>query len=185
MAEYIRRLQQTYRRAYGRDKISSETCGTLLFGQLQESLKYMLVKAPAVSGAQDYQQLCLVARNEERRLLKLERRQNYTQTVPSVGPGSGRPPRPPAPPLIPGTPAEVALQSSGPTLPQNNTLPRRCFNCHQPGHFARNCPSRLQMRPTQAAPPQPLHPQQANRYVLGRITSQPLHRWETRLLNRG
>ena len=127
----------------------------------------MLVKAPAVSGAQDYQQLCLAARNEERRLFELERRRNYTRTVHSVGPGSARPPRPPAPPLIPGTPAEVALQSSGPTLPQNNTLPRRCFNCHQPGHFARNCPGRLQMRPKQAAPPQPLRPQQANQVCFG------------------
>ena len=72
-AEDLHCLEQTYWRAFGRDKMSSETRDTLLFGQLQEGLKYDLVKAPAVSGAQGYQQLFLAARNEERRLLELGR----------------------------------------------------------------------------------------------------------------
>ena len=84
VSEYIRRLEQTYRRAYGRDKMSSETRDTLLFSQLQEGLQYELVKAPAVSGAQGYQQLCLAARNEERRLLELDRRRQYSKVQASV-----------------------------------------------------------------------------------------------------
>ena len=54
MTDYIHRLEQAYRKAYGREKMSSETRDTLLFGQLQEGLKCALVKAPAVSGAQGY-----------------------------------------------------------------------------------------------------------------------------------
>ena len=64
VAEYIRRLEQTYRTAYGRDGMSSETRDTLLYSQLQEGLKYDLMRAPTVSGAQGYQQLCIAARNE-------------------------------------------------------------------------------------------------------------------------
>ena len=78
VSEYIRRLEQIYRKAYGRENMSNETRDTLLFGQLQEGLKYAIVKAPAVSGAQGYQQLCAAARNEERRLVELDRRRKYT-----------------------------------------------------------------------------------------------------------
>ena len=48
--------------------MSIETRETLLHSQLQEGLEYELMKAPAVSGAQGYKQLCLAARNEEKRL---------------------------------------------------------------------------------------------------------------------
>ena len=65
---------------YGRDKMSSETRDTLLFSQLQEGLKYELVKAPAVSGAQNYQQLCLAALTHERRLIELGPRRSYTKS---------------------------------------------------------------------------------------------------------
>ena len=77
VSEFIRRLEQLYRKAYGRDKMSGETRDTLLFGQLQEGLKYALMKAPAVSGAQGYKQLYLAARNEEQRLMELERGRQY------------------------------------------------------------------------------------------------------------
>ena len=36
-----------------------------------EGLKYSLIKAPAISSALNYQQLCVVARNEERHQSKL------------------------------------------------------------------------------------------------------------------
>ena len=51
VAEYIRRIEQTYRTAYGRDRMSSETRDTLLYSQLQEGLRYDLMQAPAVSGS--------------------------------------------------------------------------------------------------------------------------------------
>ena len=51
------------RSAYGRDAMSRETRSALLYAQLQEGLMYELMKAPAVSGAQKYDELCVAARN--------------------------------------------------------------------------------------------------------------------------
>ena len=45
--------------------MSAETRNTLLHSQLQEGLRYEILKAPAVSGAQSYKELCLAAKNEE------------------------------------------------------------------------------------------------------------------------
>eukprot|EP00731_Ephydatia_muelleri_P011030 Em0005g1616a len=48
-------------------KLSVETRDALLYGKLQEGLKYDLLKSPAVSGARTYQELSISARSEERR----------------------------------------------------------------------------------------------------------------------
>ena len=77
VSDYILRLEKIFRRAYGREHMTEETRKTLLHGQLQEGLRYALMKAPAVSGAQDYQELCTAAKNEERRLSELNKRQQY------------------------------------------------------------------------------------------------------------
>ena len=61
-----------------------ETRNTLLYGQLQEGLKYELMKASAVSGTKDYQELCISARNEERRLAELVKRCQYLGQVPQT-----------------------------------------------------------------------------------------------------
>ena len=73
VSDYIIRLEKIFRRAYGQDHMAEETRNALLYAQLQEGLKYVLMKAPAVSGAQGYQELCVAARNEERRLNELSR----------------------------------------------------------------------------------------------------------------
>ncbi len=44
--------------------MSSETRDALLHGQLQDGLKYEIMKAPTVSGLQMYKELCLAAQNE-------------------------------------------------------------------------------------------------------------------------
>ena len=77
VADFIRRLERTFNVAYGREGMSSETRDTLLHGQLQDGLKHELMRAPAVSGAQSYPELCLAARNEEKRLAELKKRQQY------------------------------------------------------------------------------------------------------------
>jgi len=54
VGDFIHRLGQTIRRAYGYDKACEETRSTLMHGQLQEGLKYSVMSAPAVSGAQGF-----------------------------------------------------------------------------------------------------------------------------------
>ena len=49
----------------------------LLYGQLQEGLLHTLMESPAVSGAQNYKELCIAAKREERRLAELKRKQQY------------------------------------------------------------------------------------------------------------
>ena len=61
MGDFIRRLERLFKVACGYDAISQETRNALLYGQLQESLQYWLIKASAVSGEVDYQALCLAA----------------------------------------------------------------------------------------------------------------------------
>ena len=86
VSDYTLRLEKTFRRAYGRDHMAEETRNALLYAQLQEGLKYVLMKAPAVSSAQGYQELCIAARNEERRLNELNKRQQYLrESAPETG----------------------------------------------------------------------------------------------------
>jgi len=42
-----------------------ETRDALLYSQLQEGLRDHLVEGPAISGAANYQGLCIAAKNEE------------------------------------------------------------------------------------------------------------------------
>ena len=60
--------------------MSTETRDVLLYGKLQDGLRIDLVsKAPAISGAQNYQELCIAAKNEERRLAELKKRRQYAK----------------------------------------------------------------------------------------------------------
>ena len=62
--------------------MSNKTQNTLLLCQLQEGLQYELMKAPAVSEATKYQELCTAARNEEKCLAELKKRQEYNKPKP-------------------------------------------------------------------------------------------------------
>ena len=88
IADYIRRLEQTFRVAYGCEGMSSETRDTLLFNQMQEGLRYELMETPAVSGATDYKQLCLASRNEEKRLVELKKRRKFATKSKTESPRS-------------------------------------------------------------------------------------------------
>jgi len=58
VADFIQRLEKTFRLAYGRDAMQPETRDALLFTQLQEGLQLTLMESPSVSGATSYQSLC-------------------------------------------------------------------------------------------------------------------------------
>ena len=137
VATFIRRLERTFQVAYGHDSMSVETRDTLLHGQLQEGLQQEIMRAPAVSGAQSYKELCLAARNEEKRLAELRRRQQYLQVVKDPPRGHGSDKR--------GEPQEKkksrADASASVALDQ-----RKCFVCHRTGHLARDCTKRTENR---------------------------------------
>ena len=81
VGDYIRRLERTFRITYGNDKLSQETSEAFLYGQMQEGLKMTLLRSPNVSDAQNYHELCISAKNEERRLLELKKRSLYSAST--------------------------------------------------------------------------------------------------------
>ena len=133
VADFIRRLERTFRIAYGRDNMSSETRDTLLHSQLQEGLRYDLMKGPAVSGAQAYKELCLAAKNEEKRLAGLKKRQHYQKPMLS----SMQHPRKP----VDRNGGDRTTQRRMPPRQQMSTPSetRQCYVCNKPGHLARDC----------------------------------------------
>ena len=133
VADFIRRLEKTFRIAYCRDKLSDETRDALLYGQLQESLCFDLVRAPAVSGAQSYKELCVAAKSEERRQAALKQRKQYHLPKQVIGTPSiaSRPHRTNPPQL----PAQEDTASKRPP----STETRTCYKCGRRGHLASAC----------------------------------------------
>ena len=136
-ADFIRRLEQLFKLAYGRDNMSEETRGTLLHGQLQEALRYEIMKAPAVSGSHGYKELCLASRNEERRLAELAKRRQYSKpsrtslSVKNQHDQSSK---------DQGTksPSEL-LNPQGQQQEESRSTTH--YTCNQPVHLSRECPS--------------------------------------------
>ena len=77
VSDFIRHLEQVFQIAYGRDKMSLETREAILYGQMQEGLCMELLRGLVVSGATSYKELYTAAKNEERRVSKLKKKQNY------------------------------------------------------------------------------------------------------------
>ena len=137
IADYIRRLECMFRQAYGRDGMSAETRAALLFGQMQEGIKFELMESPAVSGATDYKQLCLSARNEEKRLAELEKRRHSMR----IHAGPQPVPIPTNTPRAEHNPLETRNSSTSGGVVWGN-----CFSCGEPGHRFRDCPNRKEGR---------------------------------------
>ena len=80
VSDFIGRLEQMFQTGFGCERLSKETRDMLLYGQLQEGqegLLYSLMESPAISGAQNYKELSLAAKQEERRINELKRKQQY------------------------------------------------------------------------------------------------------------
>ena len=81
------------------------------------------MKAPAVSGARSYVELCLAARNEEKQLAELNKRQQYLKSH-----------QPPAQPPRKVTETRTKESSQG-----RNSRSLECYVCHKQGHIAQDC----------------------------------------------
>ena len=129
VADFIRRLEKTFQVAYGKDGMSSETRQMLLYSQLQEGLSDELMRSPAVSGALTYTELCIAAKNEEKRRAELAKRNQYRR------PNQQKP-----------SEAKQGSQQKTSGQPQKTTNTstrtqqlRRCYNCGSTQHLQKDC----------------------------------------------
>lgn len=128
--------------------MAEETWQRLLQEQLQESLKDEILKSPTVLGSLDYTALCLAAKNKERRLTELARRQHHRNS------GLPKDTLTPAAWQIPPPAKEKAKPKPPDSKPG---VSPECFNCGRRGHLKRDCP----------------HPSLARTESRGKSTSQP------------
>ena len=126
--DFMCRLERLFQIAYGRDGLNADARETLLYGQLQDGLKYELIRSSTVSGAQSYQQLCLCAKAEEKRLVGLKKRQTYHRDN-QKRLERERPPH---------TSYKQETAVVGPR-PNRSKQERRCYTCNAVGHLAREC----------------------------------------------
>ena len=128
VSDFTRRLEHTFQLAFGHDPMSTETRDVLLYGKLQDGLRIDLVsKAPAISSAQSYKELCIAAKNEERWLAELKGKKQYTKEF-----------------SYPHTNTNSQWQDSGTKRDgKKNKFPFqrqvRCYVCDSPDHLARDC----------------------------------------------
>ena len=137
MVDYLRRLERHFQLAYGKDDLRSETKETMLYSQLQEGLLLSLVRSQSVSGCQTYKELCVAAKQEEKRLADVSRRQHYQQgtkgsqskTHEVKGRYNESQPR-----------VKQAADTNLPTDGKRrlNKI-RTCYNCGSADHFMKDC----------------------------------------------
>ena len=120
--------------------MSDETCGTLLHSQLQEGLRYDNMEALAVSRSHDYRELCLASRNEEKRLVELAKRRQYTKSSQQLPPRQT--PLPPVNQIRRDQVEQPRPQGAYSRRPDGDRsgAPRRCYSCDQLGHMSWECP---------------------------------------------
>lgn len=73
VADYICRLECIFQIAHGHEQLNAETTEAFLYSQLQGGLQY--IKFLCVSGALTYKALCVVVKQEEKRITGLLRHQ--------------------------------------------------------------------------------------------------------------
>ena len=127
VADFIHRLERTFTVAYGKEGMSIETCETLLHGQLQDGLKQELMQAAAVSGAQGYKELYLAARNEEKRLAELVKRQEYLKPADVCRHDASLQAR------------NAEKKSSVSSQTRGGKKDVKCFVCQKFGHYTNEC----------------------------------------------
>ena len=147
VSDYITTLEKVFQTGFGCEHLSIETREILLYGQLQEGLLYTLLESPSISGAQNYKELCLAARREERRLAELKKKQQYLRVQPpptGIPTNSGPANKPSSTTQYwqrnyrrTGNYYKSKAQSDKDGTRQQKQL--RCYICDSPNHLARQC----------------------------------------------
>ena len=102
------------------------------------------MNGPAVSGAQSYPELCVAAKNEERRIAGLRKREGYRKTR------SGS---------HPSTTDSHGDKKNQPPTKGSSPSTIRCHNCHKTGHIARDCRAKTESRGPTTPVDRSRHPQ--------------------------
>ena len=129
VSAFIRRLERMFLIAYSADKLSPETRGAFLYGQLQDGLCHELMHSPSVSGALTYKELIMAAKNKEKRQSELKKRQQYLN--PPKSPASGV--------VSPNESTNVKTDHSKPLSLPEHTTKVHCHNCRKIGDMKRDC----------------------------------------------
>ena len=137
VAAFVRRLEHTFRITYGGDKLSTETRGAFLYGQLQEGLRQSLMQSPNVSGALTYKELIMAAKNEERRQTELKKRKQYLNA-----------PKASASAMSTAKSCEVKPGTSMPKPHRADRNNKFCDFCQRPGHLRCECRHRIKSEST-------------------------------------
>ena len=72
MSHNITRLERSLQIANGHERLTPEAKDAFLYNQLQGGLKLTLMESPAVSRSLTFKQLCVAAKQEEKRLMELK-----------------------------------------------------------------------------------------------------------------
>ena len=127
VADFTQHLERTFCIAYSKDAMSVDTRDALLYGQLQEGLRYELMRAPSVSGAQNYNELCVAAKNEKR-LAELRKRHQYLKTIPQSELDQSEMNK------------SQLMRRPFPGKKDSGTSLRKCWNCGSTKHLKYQCP---------------------------------------------
>ena len=118
--------------AYKSNTLSWDRREAFLYRQLQDGLHPELMHIPSVSGALTYQELCMAARNEEKRWTELQKRRMY-QPVGREQNANSQPS---------WRLRNINGQQLSRQLTQNTTVSNQCYNCGKLGHLTKDCRTR-------------------------------------------
>ena len=143
VADFIRRLERTFQIAFGSGVMSTETREAILYGQMQEGLRWELMRSPNVSGAMAYKELCVAAKGEEHRQSELKKRQQYQKQSQSTGSNPSKPP---------SHKTGVASSHNKPSGNSSSSKSSKtCYNCGKIGHLAYECRSKRGQKKTESS----------------------------------